>query len=285
VKRFAVIIRLWASALLFFLLVSCLSSTDKAEEYYALGSAYFELEKYTQAEMWFNKARFNKVTKTSSEYYLGRIAYETGRYEDALQFFDLLIKRDKENVTALKAAAYTCIMMKRLDKAEEYYKKVLALIPESYDEGYNYALILMALERPEEAEQALVAYTDVSAANNNTERPEALLLLARSQKAQGKPEAADTYNTCLERDDNPVVRIEYALYLAKNKHKEKALAEYQKALDNSKTTDAQKEEINSTMEKIKSGEFEAQAADAGGEEEAKLEGNAEGGAEAKKESK
>jgi tetratricopeptide (TPR) repeat protein len=282
------------AALLFLSLDSCLSSTGKAEEYFALGSAYFDLGKYTQAEMWFNKSRFNKTTQNASEYYLGRIAYETGRLEDALQYFDRLIKRDKENVTAYKAAAYTCIKMKKLDKAEEYYKKVLELVPESYDEGYNYALVLMAMERPQEAEETLKAHTDVSAANNNTERPEALLLLARAQKEQGKPEAADAYSASLEQNDNPIVRMEYAMYLAKGRYKDKALAEYQKALDNSKTTDAQKEEIKETMEKVKAGEFEkdpeaAEAAGAPAEtpagDAAKLETNANSSPEVKKNAK
>lgn len=294
-KRFFV--KPLSAAFILVSLASCLSSTDKAEEYYALGSAYFELEKYTQAEIWFNKSRFNKNTRIASEYYLGRIAYETGRYEDALQYFDRIIKQDKENVTALKAAAFCCIMLKKLDKAEEYYQKVLELVPESYDEGYNYALVLMALGKPEEAEQTLITYTDMSVANNNTERPEALLLLARAQKEQGKPEAADTYNSCLEKNDDPLIRMEYALYLAKNHYKERALEEYQKALDNSKTTDAQKEEIRAAIEKVQSGEFEAEipveGADTDGadgaaaseEESAKLKTNAEGGSEVKKDSK
>jgi len=269
---------------------SCVSSASKAEEYYALGAAYFELQKYDQAETWFNKSKNHQTTKTASEYNLGRIAYETGRYDDASLYFERIIKRDKENVTALRALAYTCIKMDKLDKAEEYYRQILELVPESYDEGYNYALVLMALGRPEEAEQALKDHTDVSVANNNTERPQAILLLARVQKEQKKPEAADTYVKSLEIDDNPIIRAEYAAYLAKMGHKEKALEEYNKALENEKTTDAKKEEIRRSIARVESGEEEPEEgsenapgseADAEGESEnaSGSEADAEGGSE------
>jgi len=274
--------------LLYFLLValgslflaSCVSSASKAEEYYALGIAYFDLQKYEQAETWFNKSQNHKTTKTASEYNLGRVAYETGRYDDALHYFERIIGRDKENMTALKAAAYTCIKLKRLEKAEEYYGRILELVPESYDEGYNYALVLMALKKPEEAEQALIAFTDVSVANNNTERTEAILLLARAQKEQGKPEAADTYTACLEKDDNPVVRAEYAAYLAKAGHKEKAIEEYNKALENEKTTETKKEEIRRAIARVESGEEEEEEeeeSEAGPENASGSEADAEGG--------
>jgi predicted Zn-dependent protease len=254
VKR--IILKLGVIGVTFLFFTSCLSSAAKAEEYYALGVAYFDLEKYSQAETWFNKARLHQLTRNASEYNLGRVAYETGRYDDAALFFERIIRRDGKNVFALKAAAYTNIKLRKFDKAEEYYQRVLTLVPESYDEGYNYALVLMALGKPEEAEQALLTHTDVTIANNNTERPQAMLLLARAQKEQGKPEAADTYKACLEKDNNPLVRMEYADYLAKSGHKERSLEEYDLALKNEKTTESQKEEIRKAVERIQSGELE-----------------------------
>ncbi|MDR2701128.1 MAG: tetratricopeptide repeat protein [Spirochaetaceae bacterium] len=229
------------------LLSSCLSSSAKAEEYYSLGMAYFELKKYPQAENWFNKSKYHSITKTASEYNLGRIAYETGRYREARRYFERIIGRDRENVTALKAAAYTCIKLEEFDKAEDYYRRILGLVPESYDEGYNYALVLMALGRAGDAESVLIAHTDILNPDNNTENAKALLLLARAQKEQGKPEAADTYNACLQKEDNPVVRAEYAAYLAENGHTDKALKEYRLALENSKLTEAKKKEIQEAI--------------------------------------
>jgi Tfp pilus assembly protein PilF len=80
-----------------------------AEEYYTLGMAYFELGKFAEAEKWLNRARIADKTKTASDYNLGRIAYETGRYQDAAKLFEGILKKDPQNVMALKAAAYTRI--------------------------------------------------------------------------------------------------------------------------------------------------------------------------------
>lgn len=216
----------WFFLLLFysFLVFSCITSAAKAEEYYALGSGYLELKKYAEAENWFTKSKFHKSTKIASEYNLGVIAYETGRYREAASYFEQIVKLDMENITALKAAAYTCIKLDELDKAAFYYQLVLNLLPESHDEGYNYAVVLMAMGKAEEAENVLVKY-------NNVENPKALLVLARSLKQQNKAEAADAYNTCLLKNDNPLIRIEYASYLAEIGLTGEAEEEYRKAID------------------------------------------------------
>ncbi|MDR2471715.1 MAG: tetratricopeptide repeat protein, partial [Treponema sp.] len=158
--------------------VSCVSSAAKAEEFYALGAAYFELKKYDEAAAWFEKAKFHRATRAASEYNLGRIAYEKGRYGEAVRYFEGLAAGDGENVTALRAAAYTYIKLDEPEKAEERYRRILALVPDSSDDGYNHALVLLALGRAAEAEEILVKY-------NNTEDPKALLLLARAQRKEG----------------------------------------------------------------------------------------------------
>ncbi|MDR2258264.1 MAG: tetratricopeptide repeat protein, partial [Treponema sp.] len=88
---------------------SCATWGASAEEYYSLGMAYFELGKFEEAEKWLNRARAADKTKTASEYNLGRIAFEAGRYQDAAKLFERILKKDPENVMALKAAAYTRI--------------------------------------------------------------------------------------------------------------------------------------------------------------------------------
>jgi tetratricopeptide (TPR) repeat protein len=223
-------------------LVSCASSSAKAEEYYALGAAYFELKKYDEAAKWFNRAKFFKVTKNASEYHLGRIAFENGDYKKSTLYFERILSRDPENITALKAAAYTCIKTEELEKAREWYRQVLELVPESYDEGFNYALVLMALGEAETAEQILVTY-------NNTESPEALLLLARAQKQQGKPEAADAYAASLLKSDNADVRIEFAGYLEEQGLADKALEEYKLALQ-AEGAEEKREEIQGAIDRL-----------------------------------
>ncbi|MDR0598058.1 MAG: tetratricopeptide repeat protein [Treponema sp.] len=192
-----------------------------AEEYFSLGMAYYDQGKYAEAERWLNRARMMDKTRVASEYNLGRIAYETGRYEDAVRYFERALARDADNVLALKAAAYSRIKIGDLAGAEELYERVLALEPESADQGYNYALVLMALEKPDKAEEALLKYKITMVENKNS-----LLLLARAQKAQNKVEAADTYNEWLQGNNDAKVRYEYAQVLESAEFYAKALEEY-----------------------------------------------------------
>jgi tetratricopeptide (TPR) repeat protein len=206
--------------------VSCaFQGAASAEEYFSLGTAYFELGKYEEAEKWFNRAKSADKTRTASEYNLGRIAFETGRYGDAVKIFDKILEKDPDNVMALKAAAYTRIKLGELDKAEAIYDRVLRLEPESADEGYNYALVLFALEKPARAEEVLARYPFALDENDA-----ALLLLARLQRAQHKVEAANSYEKWLRNNTDPQVRYEYAQVLEGAEFYVRALEEYRALL-------------------------------------------------------
>ena len=206
-------------------LMNCAGMATSAEEYYSLGMAYFDLGRYEEAEKWLNHARQADKTKVASEYNLGRIAFETQRYNDAAKLFEDILKKDPENVLALKAAAYTRIKTGDIDLAEKHYNKLLALVPESADDGYNYALVLYAMERYSDAERVLANYPF-----DLLENSESMLLYARAQNAQGKVEAIDSYAKWLADNSDSKVRYEYAQLLEQHELYARALEEYRTAL-------------------------------------------------------
>jgi tetratricopeptide (TPR) repeat protein len=189
--------------------------------------AYFDLGKYTEAERWLNRARSADRTMTASEYNLGRIAFETGRYEEALNHFESILRRDLQNVMVLKAAAYTCIRTGDFSKAEAYYSLINRLIPESADDGFNYALVLHAIKKYEECETVLLRYPQAL-----NDKPDSLLLLARAQAAMNKVEAIDNYAKWIAGASaaDPVVLYEYACALEKAELYAKALEQYRESL-------------------------------------------------------
>ena len=197
-----------------------------AEEYYSIGMAYYDMGKFAEAEKWLNRARAKDRTITASEYNLGRIAFETGRYKDAIRYFGAVLKRDPNNILALKAAAYTYIRDGEIEKAAQLYDKILALVPESADDGYNYALVLFAMEKYAEAEQVLANYEFALLDNNDV-----LLLYARSQRKLGKPEAIDSYDKWLSGNTDALVRYEYAQLLESYELYARALEEYRLAMN------------------------------------------------------
>ncbi|MDR0624733.1 MAG: tetratricopeptide repeat protein [Treponema sp.] len=218
-----------------------------AEEYFSLGMAYFELGKFEEAEKWLNRARAADKTKTASEYNLGRIAFETGRYQDAAKLFEGILKKDPENVMALKAAAYTRIKTGDLEMAEDLYRRVLVLVPESADDGYNYALVLFAMEKYAAVEETLSNHQFALLDNNDV-----LLLFARAQSAQGKIEAADSYAQWLANNSDPKVRYEYAQILEKAELYARALEEYRTALNglSQDSTDPKKSDVRYTIARL-----------------------------------
>ena len=192
-----------------------------SEEYFAIGMAYYDIGKYEDAEKWLNRAKAKDRTRIASEYNLGRIAFEAKRYDEAIKHFEAVLKKDPKNVLALKAAAYTYIKNNNIVKAGDYYKRLLEIVPESYDDGYNYALVLFAMKKFEEAEQVIKKYEFALLDNNDV-----LLLYARAQKEQGKPEAVDSYASWLTNNSDPKVRYEYAQLLESQQMYARALEEF-----------------------------------------------------------
>lgn len=200
-------------------------AVTSAEEYYAIGMAYFDTHNYPEAEKWLNRAKAMDKTKTASEYNLGRIAFETKRYDEAYRYFSGILKKDPDNVMALKAAAYTNIKLGDLKAAEDLYRRVLALTPESADDGYNYALILYIMEKYDQSEAVLAKYPFGLLENSDV-----ILLYARIQRAQDKSEAMDSYARWLETNDSAQVRYEYALLLESHSFYARALEHARAAL-------------------------------------------------------
>ena len=208
---------------------SCASrGAIQAEEFFSIGMAYYEMGKFAEAEKWLNRASAMDRTMSASDYNLGRIAFEAGRYTDALRYFNRILDKDPDNVLALKAAAYTHIKNGDLQQATKLYDRILTLIPESADDGFNYALVLYGQEKYPECETILNKYPIAL-----EENAASILLLARAQKAQNKVEAVDTYAKWLIVNTgtaNPQALYEYAQVLESSGFYARALEQYKEAL-------------------------------------------------------
>jgi len=203
----------------------CKSAAASAEEYFSIGMGYFELGKYEEAEKWLTRAKSADKTMTASQYNLGRLAFERQRFNEAVVYFEDILKKDQNNVLALKAAAYTRIKTGDIDIAEKHYTRLLGIIPESADDGYNHALVLYAMGRYADAEKTLEKYLLPL-----LEKSEIQLLYARSQSAQNKVEAIESFSSWLNNNKNARVRYEYAQVLQRNDFYARAIEEYRQAL-------------------------------------------------------
>jgi len=209
--------------------MSCVTrGAAQAEEYFSIGMAYFDMGRFAEAEMWLNRARSTDKTMLASEYNLGRIAFETGRYKEAAVYFENILKKDPENIMALKAAAYSRIKNGDIEKAEALYNRVLELVPESADDGFNYALVLYSLKKYEDCERVLYKYPFAL-----EEKAPSVLLLARAQSEMNKIEAVDTFAKWIivnAGTPNPQGFLDYAHVLEKAELYARALEQYDEAI-------------------------------------------------------
>ena len=206
-----------------------------AEEYFAIGMAYFEIglnrtanrdHYFREAERWLNRARARDRTMAASAYNLGRLHFEAGRFHEAASQFESILAWDPYNVLALRAAAYTRIRSGEIERASELYERFLALVPESADDGYNHALVLFAMRRYADAEEVL-RRNEFALMDN----ADFLLLYARAQSRQDKPEAIDSFAAWLVHNTDGRVRFEYAQVLEQWALYARALDEYRAALE------------------------------------------------------
>ena len=116
------------------IICSCAGNAASAQEYFSIGMAYFDLGKYEDAEKWLNRAMQSDRTMTASQYNLGRLAFERQRYSEAARHFEDVLKKDPNNVLALRAAAYTRIKTGDIDIAQRHYSRLLELVPENADD-------------------------------------------------------------------------------------------------------------------------------------------------------
>jgi tetratricopeptide (TPR) repeat protein len=207
------------------IICGCYTMAASAEEYFSIGMAYYELGNFKEAETWLNRARIVDKTMVASTYNLGRIAYEMGRYQEAVKHFEDILTIDQNNVLALKAAAYTRIKTNDFNIADRHYSRLLQLVPESADDGYNHALVLYAMKTYAEAEKVLERYMFSLLENNEIQ-----LLYARCQGAQNKVEAINSYTTWLNNNKDAKIRSEYAKVLEHHELYARAIEEYRLAV-------------------------------------------------------
>ncbi len=209
------------------LLAACATAGPSVppEDYYSLGTAYFELKRYAEAEKYFSLAARDVKTRPAAEYQLARIQYERGDSEGAARRFERLLEADPENTLALRAAAYSWMKAGSYEDAIRLYGRLDLLLPESPDSRFNYALALAEAGRLVEAVDRVLPYLE-----RKPEDRDAQLFAARTERKLARPEAIDRFKTALDLKDEAPVRFEYAEVLESHGFYARAVENYEKVL-------------------------------------------------------
>ena len=154
------------SAIVFFSLIVLTSCTSTAAlvpgqrkiiskniytEYMNIADAYYSMEKFDKAIVYYKNCLRDKSFTNSANYKLGLCYVKTSKWSEAEDIFKSLLKKDPENGTLQSSLAYIYCMDNETDKAIELYSKLIQSYPENSSYLENYIAVLIQAEKLDEA--------------------------------------------------------------------------------------------------------------------------------------
>ncbi len=124
-------------------------------EYYNIAEEYFKIPNYTKAAEYYLKAVHNDEIANAAYYKAARSYALAKNWEKALEIYLEIQKRDKDNVAVKESLAYIYAMNNDFEKSERLYLELLSTNPDIPHILVNYTIVLVTLEKYEEAAEQL----------------------------------------------------------------------------------------------------------------------------------
>jgi tetratricopeptide (TPR) repeat protein len=102
----------------------------------ALGAVYFRAKDYTSAAAWLNQAAAKPETAEQAHYYLGSMALQENRLDDAHRELALALKAQPENADALAQLGDYYLLRKDYERAETPIRHALKIDPDHYSANF-----------------------------------------------------------------------------------------------------------------------------------------------------
>ncbi len=138
-------------------------SAREAKYLYLLGKSEQQKGDYHSAE-----ALFDEACKKDKDFYealfsKGEIKFKRGRYQEALQCFQMYLKARKNDALALNNAGLSHLFLNELAEAEECFSEAVRLRPKDNDIIFNYATLFL---REKKYKEAVKKYEMISGEGN-----------------------------------------------------------------------------------------------------------------------
>lgn len=230
-------------AVFLFILVTALftigcSSTpvqqELAETYFNLGNAYFDLEKWDEAESAYAKALQIEPELYRAGYNMARLYIHREKYEEALELLQGLLEQNSGNVILRENLAWVYLSMGREDKAVQLYRDVLDDDPANCNVRYNLSRIAERDEEWERAYSLLIECVYLEEADSDI-----LLHLAKAEQGRGSGSGLEWLQEARQLDpQNEAVILALARAYVFEEDFTEALNRYDQLLNS--TTDGEK---------------------------------------------
>jgi len=124
-------------------------------EYYNIAEEYFKIPNYQKAAEYYLKATRNRDISNAAYFKAARSYALAKNWEKALEIYLEILKHDKNNVSVKESLAYVYAMNNDFEKAERLYLELISSNPDVARVLVNYTIVLVTLEKYEEAAQQL----------------------------------------------------------------------------------------------------------------------------------
>lgn len=124
-------------------------------EYYNIAEEYFKIKNYSKAAEYYIKASSDKEIFNAAYFKAARSYALAKDWTNATQIYEEIVKKDPDNVTAKESLAYIYAMVNDFEKSERLYLELLSTNPDSSEVLVNYTIVLLTLEKYQEASEQL----------------------------------------------------------------------------------------------------------------------------------
>ena len=120
-------------------------------EYYNIAEEYSKIPNYQKAAQFYVKATADKSFSNAAYFKAARSYALAKDWNNALDIFLKIQKKDKDNVSVKESLAYIYAMSGDYEKSERLYLEVISENPDLPQASINYAIVLTTLEKFQEA--------------------------------------------------------------------------------------------------------------------------------------
>ncbi|HTJ30783.1 MAG TPA: tetratricopeptide repeat protein [Acidobacteriaceae bacterium] len=120
----------------------------------ALGSTCFRTKDYDAAKQWLTQATHSASTAAEAHYYLGRIARQEGRVNDAVNELKESLRVHPDQSSVLAELGQIAVTRQDYSSAAAYLDHAVKIDPENYGANYGLLLLYARTNDPRRKEQA-----------------------------------------------------------------------------------------------------------------------------------
>ena len=125
--------------------------SELAREYYNIGNAYYDLERFERAADYYLRALALDSRLTPAGYNLARAYVRDGRYPEARRRLQELLADDPDNLLLRETLAYVDYLSGDIERATTGYQEILALSPLNANALFNLGRIAEEQQRLQQA--------------------------------------------------------------------------------------------------------------------------------------